>query len=39
VRSPKVLLGMPLIMGFGIFYVFGSLMGVYLPHGTVISPF
>jgi hypothetical protein len=39
VRSPRVLLGMPLIMGFGIFYVFGSLMGVYLPHGTVISPF
>jgi hypothetical protein len=26
-------------MGFGIFYVFGSLMGVYLPHGTIISPF
>jgi hypothetical protein len=39
VRSPRVLLGMPLIMGFGIFYVFGALMGVYLPHGTIISPF
>lgn len=39
VRSARVLLGMPLIMGFGIFYVFGLLMGVYLPHGTVISPF
>ena len=39
VRSPKVLLGMPLIMSFGIFYVFGSLLGVYLPHGTIISPF
>jgi hypothetical protein len=39
VRSLKVILGMSLIMGFGIYFVMGGLMGVYLPRGTIISPF
>jgi hypothetical protein len=39
VRSLKLILGMSLIMGFGIYFVMGGLMGVYLPRGTIISPF
>jgi hypothetical protein len=39
VRSLPVLLGMSLSMSFGVYFVMGSLMGVYLPHGTVISLF
>lgn len=39
VRSLPVLLGMSLSMSFGVYFVMGSLMGVYLPHGTIISPF
>jgi putative tricarboxylic transport membrane protein len=39
VRSLKVILGMSLVMSFGIYFVMGGLMGVYLPRGTVISPF
>jgi putative tricarboxylic transport membrane protein len=39
VRSLRVILGMSLIMGFGIYFVMGGLMGVYLPRGTIISPF
>lgn len=39
VRSLPVLLGMSLGMSFGVYFVMGGLMGVYLPHGTIISPF
>jgi putative tricarboxylic transport membrane protein len=39
VRSLKVILGMSLVMSFGIYFVMGGLMGVYLPRGAVISPF
>ncbi len=39
VRSPRLILGMALIMGFGIYFVMGGLMGVYLPRGTIVSLF
>jgi hypothetical protein len=39
VRSLPLLLGMTLSMSFGVYFVMGTLMGVYLPHGTVISLF
>jgi putative tricarboxylic transport membrane protein len=39
VRSLKVILGMSLVMSFGIYFVMGQLMGVYLPRGTILSPF
>lgn len=39
VRSLRVIAGMALGMSFGVYFVMGSLMGVYLPHGTVISLF
>lgn len=34
--SPWVLVGVPLGLTFGIWFVMGKLMGVYLPHGTLI---
>lgn len=39
VRSLPLLFGMSLSLSFGVYFVMGWLMGVYLPHGTVISPF
>ncbi|HVY58823.1 MAG TPA: tripartite tricarboxylate transporter TctB family protein [Xanthobacteraceae bacterium] len=39
VRSLPVIVGMSVCMSFGIYFVMGWLMGVYLPHGTVISLF
>jgi hypothetical protein len=39
VRSLRTILGMALIMGFGIYFVMGELMGVYLPRGTIVSLF
>jgi flagellar biosynthesis protein FliP len=39
VRSLRVIVGMALGMSFGVYFVMGSLMGVYLPHGSVISLF
>lgn len=39
VRSLPILLGMPLGLSFGVYFVMGTLLGVYLPHGTIISPF
>lgn len=38
-RSPVLLIAMPLGLGFGIFFVMGRLMEIYLPRGTVIQPF
>jgi hypothetical protein len=35
-RSPLVLLGVPLVLTFGIWLLMGKLMGVYLPHGVLI---
>lgn len=37
VRSIPLILGMSLGLGFGIYIVMDLLMGVYLPHGTVIA--
>lgn len=34
IRSPLLLIGMPLGLAFGIWFVMGKLMGVYLPHGA-----
>jgi putative tricarboxylic transport membrane protein len=39
VRSPALLVAMPLGLGFGIFFVMGRLMEIYLPRGTIIQPF
>jgi Tripartite tricarboxylate transporter TctB family. len=39
VRSMRLTLGMALSMGFGIYFVMGGLMGVYLPRGTIVSLF
>ena|SRR5690242_16129575 len=39
VRSLPIILGMSLSMSFGVYFVMGGLMGVYLPHGTVFSVF
>jgi divalent metal cation (Fe/Co/Zn/Cd) transporter len=39
VRSLPVIIGMSLSMSFGVYFVMGALMGVYLPHGTIISLF
>jgi putative tricarboxylic transport membrane protein len=39
VRSLRVLVGMPVCMSFGVYFVMGALMGVYLPRGTLISLF
>jgi len=39
VRSPWLLLGLPLGLGFGIWFIMNQLMGVYLPHGSLISVF
>ncbi len=39
VRSLPVIIGMSLSMSFGVYFVMGGLMGVYLPHGTIISFF
>ncbi|HEX2255435.1 MAG TPA: tripartite tricarboxylate transporter TctB family protein [Afifellaceae bacterium] len=39
VRSPVLLIAMPLGLGFGIFFVMGRLMEIYLPRGTFIQPF
>lgn len=39
VRSMPLLLGMSLSMSFGVYFVMGTLMGVYLPRGTIFSPF
>jgi len=39
VRSPVLLIAMPLGLGFGIFFVMGRLMEIYLPRGTLIQPF
>lgn len=39
VRSPALLIAMPLGLGFGLFLVMGRLMEIYLPRGTLIQPF
>lgn len=39
VRSVRVLVGMSVCMSFGVYLVMGELMGVYLPHGTLVSLF
>jgi putative tricarboxylic transport membrane protein len=39
VRSLRVIAGMALGMSFGVYFVMGSLMGVYLPHGNLIALF
>lgn len=39
VRPLRVLIGMSVCMSFGVYFVMGALMGVYLPHGTVVSLF
>lgn len=38
-RSPVVLLGVPLVLTFGIWLLMGKFMGVYLPHGTLVYGF
>jgi hypothetical protein len=39
VTSPRVLIGMSVCLSFGVYFVMGGLMGVYLPHGTIVSLF
>lgn len=39
VRSPALVIAMPLGLGFGIYFVMGRLMEIYLPRGTIIQPF
>lgn len=36
-RNPALVLGMSLGMAFGIYLIFGKLLGVYLPHGSVVD--
>jgi hypothetical protein len=38
-RSPALLIGMPLGLGFGVWFVMNQLMGVYLPKGNLLSVF
>lgn len=38
-RAPLLLVGLPLGLAFGIWLVLGKLMGVYLPHGSLIDLF
>ena len=38
-RSPALLIGLPLGLGVGVWFVMNQLMGVYLPHGSLISVF
>ncbi|MGH7223815.1 MAG: tripartite tricarboxylate transporter TctB family protein [Gemmataceae bacterium] len=39
VRSVPIIAGMSLGLAFGIYVVMGVLMGIYLPHGTIVSVF
>jgi putative tricarboxylic transport membrane protein len=39
VTSLRVLIGMSVGLSFGVYFVMGGLMGVYLPHGTIVSLF
>lgn len=38
-RSPMLLVGLPLGLSFGIWFVLGKLMGVYLPRGSIVDLF
>jgi putative tricarboxylic transport membrane protein len=38
-RSPVLLIAMPLGLGLGVYLILGRLLQIYLPRGTLVQPF